>query len=184
MSFKKFSTKNYSPMGLEFQGEGFVLKAYDGDNRMVGSKYDDNLKGARGNDVLDGGGGNDLLTGGAGKDVLKGGSGADIFGFGHLDAVDRICDFNSKAGDKIALATEVTFDKLEKAAPRTEFISALAASNFIVGKSAQDADDRIVYDKETGALFYDADGNGAGAAVQFASLKAGTALSVSDFYLL
>ncbi len=184
MSFKKFSIKNYSPMGLEFDGEGFVFKAYGGNNRMVGSKHDDHLKGNRGDDVLNGGAGDDLLSGGAGRDVLKGGSGADIFSFGYIDAVDRICDFNSKAGDKIALGTEVVFDKLEKAAPRTEFVSALATSNFVVGKSAQDADDRIVYDKDTGALFYDADGNGAGAAVQFASLKAGTALSASDFYLL
>ena len=184
MTIKQFSIKGYSPFGWQFDGDGFVFKAYKGDNRIVGSNHDDYLKGNRGDDVLNGGAGNDLLSGGDGRNVLKGGAGADTFMFfGNIDAVDRICDFSSKAGDKIALGTEVIFDKLEKAAPHTEFISALAKSNFVIGKSAKDADDRIVYDKDTGALSYDADGNGAGAVVQFACLKAGTALSASDFYL-
>ncbi|MGF9758344.1 hypothetical protein AAII07_24385 [Microvirga sp. 0TCS3.31] len=52
-----------------------------------------------------------------------------------------------------------------------------------IGKSAKDADDRLVYDKATGALYYDADGNGAGEAIQFAQLKAGAALSADCFII-
>jgi Ca2+-binding RTX toxin-like protein len=59
----------------------------------------------------------------------------------------------------------------------------LAASNFCIGKSAKDADDRRVYDKATGALYNDADGNGAGEAIQFAQLKAGAALSADCFII-
>jgi len=61
---------------------------------------------------------------------------------------------------------------------------ALAAGAFVVGTAAQDADDRIVYNPTTGALFFDADGNGAGAAVQFAVLSGAPALAASDFTVI
>ena len=53
-----------------------------------------------------------------------------------------------------------------------------------MGSTAQDADDRIIYSQATGQLFYDADGNGAGAAIQFATLGTGLALSASDFTVI
>jgi Ca2+-binding RTX toxin-like protein len=57
----------------------------------------------------------------------------------------------------------------------------LGRSAFITGSAAGDADDRIVYNSATGKIFYDADGNGAGAAVLFAQVSAGTALTNLDF---
>ena len=60
----------------------------------------------------------------------------------------------------------------------------LPAGAFRTGTSAQDADDRIIYDPVSGALLFDADGNGAGAAVQFATLPSGTVLSASDFIVI
>ena len=38
------------------------------------------------------------------------------------------------------------------------------------GTAATQADDYILYNRNTGALFYDADGNGSIAALQFATL--------------
>lgn len=46
----------------------------------------------------------------------------------------------------------------------------LSSSAFLIGTAAGDADDRIIYDDTTGDLFFDADGNGAGAQIQFATL--------------
>jgi Ca2+-binding RTX toxin-like protein len=62
----------------------------------------------------------------------------------------------------------------------------LSATKFAANASgaAQDADDRIIYDTGTGKLFYDFDGSGAGAAVQFAQLAAGLALTNADFYVV
>ena len=50
--------------------------------------------------------------------------------------------------------------------------------------AGHDATDRIIYDTTTGALYYDADGSGRGAAVQIAQLKAGQALSANDFLVI
>jgi Ca2+-binding RTX toxin-like protein len=190
MSFKKFNIKGYEAFGMKFGGGGFYFKADANDDRINGTRNDDHLSGGGGNDVLNGGAGRDLLNGGAGNDVLKGGVGIDTFVFSRdlSDAgVDRITDFNSRIGEKMMLNAYV-FEELEVGSKLPVDFGArdrgtLAASNFCIGKRAKDADDRLVYDKATGALHYDADGNGAGKAIQFAQLKAGTALSAECFFI-
>ena len=47
----------------------------------------------------------------------------------------------------------------------------------------QDADDRIIYNQATGQLFYDADGNGAGAMIQFAVVSGAPPLGSADFMI-
>ena len=49
-------------------------------------------------------------------------------------------------------------------------VGVLEANAFRVGSKAADADDRIIYDLSSGALFYDRDGNGAARQVKFAVL--------------
>ncbi|HYJ52239.1 MAG TPA: hypothetical protein VEW04_03620, partial [Allosphingosinicella sp.] len=63
-------------------------------------------------------------------------------------------------------------------------LGALNANAFVIGTTAQDADDRIIYNSTTGALFFDADGNGAGAAVQFATLDGHPIVTASDFTVI
>ena len=46
----------------------------------------------------------------------------------------------------------------------------LTQDAFHIGKRAGDAEDRIIYDKGTGYLYYDPDGTGSAAQVRFAKL--------------
>ena len=60
----------------------------------------------------------------------------------------------------------------------------LAAAAFRVGTTAVDASDRIIYNDDTGDLFFDRDGTGAAAKVQFATLDDGLAMSNQDFLVV
>jgi Ca2+-binding RTX toxin-like protein len=145
-------------------------------NLLTGNAAANSLWGSGGNDGLDGGGGNDVLHGGAGHDRLNGGAGADGFFFDTaLDPasnVDRIVDF--AAADDTIMLSRAIFKAIGA--------GTLAANAFWANTAAHDADDRIVYDSATGRIWYDADGNGAGAALLFAQVGAGTALSAADFF--
>ena len=145
-------------------------------NLLSGGDGNDTLRGGGSADELSGGGGDDRLFGGTGNDRLTGGSGRDLFHFyTPLDGrnnVDTITDY-SPAYDTIMLDRHV-FAAIAAG-------GALAASAFRTGAAAQDADDRIVYQAASGRIFYDADGSGAGAAILFAQVTPGTALTSADF---
>ena len=47
-----------------------------------------------------------------------------------------------------------------------------------------DANDRVVYNTSTGQLYYDADGNGAGAAEIFATLTTKPVITASDIVVI
>jgi len=127
--------------------------------------------------ALSGGAGADLLQGGGGNDVLLGGGGADTFLFNTalnaVSNVDQIRGFSAQ--DTIQLENAV-FSSLQ--------VGDLAAGAFVLGTAARQADDRIIYNRDTGALSYDADGSGSGAAVQFATLIGRPALSSDDFSVI
>ncbi|MEA5163186.1 Calx-beta domain-containing protein [Cereibacter johrii] len=137
------------------------------------------LIGNGGANRLNGGGGNDTLSGGGGADLLIGGAGRDSFVFNTRPgpgAIDRISDFNV-ADDVIHLENAV-FRGLPAGALR----GAAFASN--LSGQATDAVDRILYERDTGALWFDADGTGEGARVQIAALSAGLALTAADFFVI
>ena len=136
------------------------------------------LTGGSGNDRLIGSGGNDTLFGGGGNDTLEGGSGADVFVFNGVPGagnVDEIADF-SVAEDRIHLENAI-FTALGAA-------GGLSAAAFHIGTGAATAAHRVVYEAGTGALFYDADGSGAGGQVQFATLTAGLGLTSAEFTII
>ncbi|AOF89348.1 calcium-binding protein [Sinorhizobium sp. RAC02] len=144
----------------------------------VGTDGADSIKGSSIANELAGRGGNDKLYGGLGKDLLKGGEGRDVFVFDTKPSaanIDTIADFNAK-DDTIWLDDDV-FTKAGK-------VGDLAPAAFHVGAKAHDASDRIIYDKVSGKLFYDADGDGSVAAVQIALLGKGLTLTASDFDII
>ncbi|HWT12799.1 MAG TPA: M10 family metallopeptidase C-terminal domain-containing protein [Allosphingosinicella sp.] len=145
-------------------------------NSLAGNSAANVLKGAAGNDKISGGAGSDKIYGGSGKDTLQGHSGLDGFYFdAALSAsanVDRILDF-SRADDTIFLDRDI-FKGI--AANGT-----LSAAAFRVGTSAADSSDRIVYDKPSGQIYYDADGRGGAAAVLFAAVTPDRYLTNADF---
>ena len=57
-----------------------------------------------------------------------------------------------------------------------------AATTVQAGTAALDATDRIIYDSGTGRIFYDSDGLDGAAAVLFARVTPGTALTNADFF--
>ncbi|HYI65014.1 MAG TPA: M10 family metallopeptidase C-terminal domain-containing protein [Allosphingosinicella sp.] len=148
-----------------------------GADYVAGGADGDFLFGEAGNDTVLGEDGDDYLDGGAGNDGLAGGAGADTFALSTpLGAgnVDFIADFTVNS-DRILLAGDLGEPFAALAA------GPLAAASFIIGTAAAQIDDYIIYNSATGALLYDADGNGAGAAVQVASLGAGLALTAAHF---
>lgn len=60
----------------------------------------------------------------------------------------------------------------------------LSVDAFFKGKAAEDKEDRVIYDKGTGALYYDADGIGSAKAIKVATLKKGLALTNADFFVI
>ncbi|MGR3467038.1 MAG: calcium-binding protein [Shimia sp.] len=144
------------------------------DDILTGSSGDNVLRGDAGDDVLRGSAGNDTLVGGDGNDTLNGGSSADVFVFDTaLDAawnVDTIQNY-STSQDQIALDSGV-FAALG---------GAVSFSEFRVGASAQNANERLIYDSATGELFYDVDGAGGAAQVLFATFDPAVALTAAEF---
>jgi serralysin len=60
----------------------------------------------------------------------------------------------------------------------------LSAEAFHIGTAAVDSDDRIIYNSATGSLFYDADGMGTAASIQFATLSTGLQITNNDFWVI
>ena len=63
-------------------------------------------------------------------------------------------------------------------------VHALNPGFFHAGVKAADANDYIVYNKATGILSYDNDGNGAHAAIAFAILTNKPVLAANDFQVI
>jgi Ca2+-binding RTX toxin-like protein len=156
---------------------GMVLLGGGNDTFIGTGGSSGEVVGGAGNDILIGGKSADLLYGGDGNDTLTGGPGADQFVFSAaLNAttdVDKITDF-SVVADRIDLDHSI-FVGIGAAG------TVLKAAAFYQGHHAHDASDRIIYDKTTGALFYDSNGNAAGGEVRFATLAHNLAVTHADF---
>jgi Ca2+-binding RTX toxin-like protein len=162
--------------GIKWIGSQFDDQWLSGDDfndKILGLDGNDTLYGYDGNDLIKGGKGNDLLSGDDGFDRLYGNAGKDVFEF-YLNpeypriGFDKIMDF--KVGhDLIGLRAFGLLPGL------------LDPKYFHRGTEAETESQVIIYDKSTGRLFFDVDGIGIEAQLQFAKVKPGTKLHAHDF---
>ncbi len=133
-----------------------------------------------GNDTFKNAGGHaGKVHGGDGNDTLIAGPHKDQFVFdATLNAatnVDRVKHFDPGT-DQLFLSK--TFF------PALSGLGTLTSAEFHKGTGAHDLDDRIIYNKATGALLYDSNGTGPGGEVQFAKLDKHLNLHASDFIVI
>jgi Ca2+-binding RTX toxin-like protein len=143
---------------------------------LIADGGNNTLIGGSGNDKIIGGPGHDLLDGGTGHNTLTGGPGADRFVFdtavgpGNLDIMT---DFKH-GQDKIVLSKTI-FGNLT-----------VDATTFFAGPGATFAHkptERIIYDKTTGGLYFDPNGN-SGPSTEFALLLHHPQVTINDFALI
>ena len=170
---------------LKFTNVTLSLTQSSGNDLLNGNASANSLAGAAGADTLYGQGGSDTLFGGLGNDTLIGGGGNDRFVFDTKTGssnIDKLTDFKS-GYDKIVLDDDI-FKALSGNAAGTPLASGslkIVAS----GSAAGDANDHLIYNTTTDKLYYDADGNGASAAVQIATITlAGTAHPTAKDFLI
>jgi Ca2+-binding RTX toxin-like protein len=167
---------SYSAAGQDI--ERIVLTGSAAIN-ATGQELDNIITGNAGANHLSGGGGDDRLDGKDGADHLDGGPGDDVFifssalGAGNVDIIDDL-----QPHDRIELDNAV-FAGLSEGT-----LSASAFKDLGHHGATADASDRILYNSDTGDLFFDADGSGNGAAaILFANIGRHTALSANDFLI-
>jgi len=161
-------------------GQANTFVGNGGSDTLLGKGGADLIKGEKGADTISGGSGNDYLFGGIGKDTLTGGTGTDYFYFDTaLDGtynVDTITDFTVGV-DKIMLVDDI-FTSIGG-------LSYFSGEFFAVGTAATELDDRIIYNKAAGKLFFDADGSGnTYGKILFAQVDKNTDLHFTDFALI
>jgi Ca2+-binding RTX toxin-like protein len=166
-------------------GGGQFINAGAGNDIITASRFEvegmqgDIVDGEAGNDTIEGKEGNDTIDGGLGKDILTGGSGFDYFRFSTKlgkSNIDTITDFVSGV-DKILLSPTI-FSSINI----SESLNLLSGEWTARQKvNATASDGHLIFNTVNKGLYYDADGDGKGAAVQFATLLGVGSLSADDF---
>jgi Ca2+-binding RTX toxin-like protein len=160
---------------LTAEVEALALDGFSAING-TGNGLNNSIHGNVANNSISGGGGNDYLAGLGGNDIITGGSGQDGFLItAPHQGIDTIKDF-SVVDDNFCIE-------------RTGFGAGLAAGfittdQFRIGSSAQDGSDRFIYNKGTGAVYFDADGIGGTSQIQIAKISTGLSLTNQDFFVV
>ena len=178
-----FSTAEVSGTIVGVEG----IMGSEGNDTILGSRRAESLSGSHGNDYIAGRGGNDRLDGGFGLNTLKGGAGGDEFVFNAINTFFESIEVGLNVIEDFTRRDELLFDNSwfealgaeAKWGARDERFHAAAGAT-----SGHDANDRLVYNRTTGDLYYDADGNGAEAALLVASLQCAPTLAASDITVI
>ena len=124
--------------------------------------------------VIHGNAANNALNGREGNDILQGFGGRDTFMFNTTITttnIDRVRDFSTV--DDFLKLDDAIFSQLN--------VGTLTASQFKnIATGTADSDDRILYDRDTGYMFYDANGSAAGQRYMFAIIENKVAVTNAD----
>ena len=148
----------------------------------MGTAGNDTINGLAGNDTINGGAGADSINGGSGSDSLVGGLGNDDFLFADapgIGNIDTITDF--ALGDRLVLRSSVFTGLTPGGVTVTQLITVRPDREPLAATSA---DTRLIFDRNAGNLFYDADGTGAIAMQQIATLTNGYRPLNTDFLVI
>ncbi len=189
---------------LDFRVQGAVGLALDGAFGSTGSAQGDTYIGIEnvfgsdgGNDVIRGDAANNALFGFGGNDNLNGQGGADVLR-GGVGAIVWSAALGTTCSAMTLLAKPATSSPTSR--PRRQrrpvpdlgrgfggglAAGALAAAAFQsrADNIAQDADDRVIFRTTDQTVWFDADGNGIGAAVLLADLQTGAVVTAADFLI-
>jgi Ca2+-binding RTX toxin-like protein len=158
---------NVAQLALQggYDHAGFHGRADQGGGMLVTANVADanqNLHGGAGTDILVTGAGADILAGGAGNDLLFGGGGADTFVFDSaLDGggnIDTILDFKANGDADHLLLSQQVFGSLLASAGSLDAAQFAEVGDGSGGSVTLDAAVHVIYDSQTGNLYYDADG--------------------------
>ena len=167
--------------GDSYLGIENVIGSRFGNDGITGNAAANVLNGMGGVDTLDGQAGADQLIGGDGADVLTGGKGNDDFIYANAgQGGDLISDFHNVAGDNDGFRIAASGFGGGLVA------GALAAGQFVTRADnvAQDSNDQFIFDTVDRTLWFDADGNGSGAAVMLADLQALALVTIGDILIV
>ena len=158
--------------GLRFEGNADK-------NTFIGTTKADTFIGNGGNDVLTGGAGADKFVFGKVHEQIVTGSSTTVQTYTdtafNLTGVDTITDF-TRGSDKLNLNDD----------QYSALMGGITNANVLANATgtAGDANDYLLFNTTSKLLSYDADGNGAGAAVSIAVLTGVTTLNASDFVIV
>ncbi|MDO9527471.1 MAG: calcium-binding protein, partial [Gemmobacter sp.] len=165
-----------SAAGVSVNLETGVVSGGDADGDTISGF--ERIFGSSRADILTGDAGANWLFGDLGADTLTGGGGSDTFIFNSALGganIDTITDFAIQ-DDRIGLHSAI-FAELDS--------GILAATAFVANTSglAETASDRIIFQTDTGGVYYDSDGVGGAAGIRFATLSPGLALTADDLFV-
>jgi Ca2+-binding RTX toxin-like protein len=161
------------------------LTTITGFENISGSAYADFFAGDAGDNSIDGGNGDDSVSGGGGNDTLEGGAGNDFFNFEAApgNGVVTVMDF-AGTGDYLQLDNGGFAGVLGASEGGVLDAAAFRADDDVLNTGGS-AGELVLYDKLTGSLYYDADGDGdASDAVLFATLTGTPTLAASDILVI
>ncbi len=158
-------------LGNEFYGGS-------GSDRLVGGMGSDFLFGDAGSDTVFGEGGLDFVSGGRNADTLSGGLDSDIYYYdSKTHGRDRILDFVSGEDQFHFRAGGFNVEGGYLLQGKSTFIS---NKNPMVRVDAA----TVLYDSDTGRLFFDSDGTGIAAAVLIATITGAPSIGSDDIVFI